>query len=357
MEFDVNLTVTRWNPAAERILGWTSREVLGEPTPLVPPDLAAEADAHRTRVINGERFENVETVRLRKDGTLIDVSISAAAIYNSAGEAVGMVAMFADISERKRDRLALQQSTARLEALVAASPLAIIVQDRQGIIKRWNAAAERIFGWTEQEAIGQNMLAVPEDKKAEGASFRERILRGEHFADVEAVRQRKDGSHIPVSLSAAALRDASGIANGMVLFAADISERKRAELRQNIQNAVTVLLAEANSVEEVIPRVIQTLCEGLGWVAGARRIVAKDDGHDAPRRRLGDAGAGNRQRSCGRSALRVEHARRERGPAAPGVGGRRAGVDRGYRAGTDVSCAARRRWRRACTARLRFRSW
>jgi len=278
IEFDVNLEVDRWNPAAERMFGWTKYEVLGRPTPLVPPELMAEAEAHRVRIFNGETFANVETVRRRKDGTVVNVSVSAAAIYNSEGEAAGMVAMFADISGRKRDREALQRSSARLEALVAASPLAIIVQDEHGVIKRWNEAAHRIFGWTEQEAIGQKMLAVPVEKMAEGINFRERIMRGEHFADVEAVRRRKDGSDVPVSLSAAPLHDAMGKTNGMVLLAADISERKRSELRQDIQKSVTVLLAEASSVEEVIPRVIQTLCEGLGWVAGARRIVAKDDG-------------------------------------------------------------------------------
>ncbi len=278
IEFDVNLEVERWNRAAERIFGWSRYEVIGGPTPLVPAQLMEEARTHRTRILEGATFENVETVRLRKDGSLIDVSVSAAAIRNRAGEAVGMVAMFTDISGRKRDRDALQRSSARLEALVAASPLAIIVQDHNGVIKRWNEAAQRIFGWTEEEAIGKSMLAVPADRKHEGAGFRERILRGEHFADVEAERQRKDGVLIPVSLSAAALRDANGVSNGVVLFAADISERKRAERRQNIQKAVTVLLAEASSVEEVVPRVIQSLCETFGWEAGARRIVAKNDG-------------------------------------------------------------------------------
>ena len=106
----------------------------------------AEARAHRTRILNGETFENVETVRLRKDGAQVDVSVSAAAIYTGAGDAVGMVAMFADTGERKRTLEALQQSSSRLEALVAVSPLAIIVQNEHGIVKRWNPAAERIFG-------------------------------------------------------------------------------------------------------------------------------------------------------------------------------------------------------------------
>ncbi|MDB5808504.1 MAG: hypothetical protein JWN94_626 [Betaproteobacteria bacterium] len=278
IELDDKLLVERWNPAAERMFGWTQYEVLGRLTPLVPKELMTRALEHQARIANGEVFANIPTVRRHKDGTPIDVSVSAAATYQRAGEVAGMVAMYADISEHKRDREALQQSSARLEALVAASPLGIIVQDEHGLIQRWNRAAERIFGWTEQEAMGTRMLAVPEDRKAEGKDFRERILRGDHFADVETVRLHKDGGVRPVSISAAPLRDVNGEPSGIVMLAADISERKRAERRQNIQNAVTLLLAEAESVDQVIPRIIQTLCEALGWVAGARRIIAKDDG-------------------------------------------------------------------------------
>ncbi len=278
VEFDVNLHVDRWNPAAERMFGWTREEVLGRMTPLVPAELMAETAAHRDRILDGATFANVETVRQRKDGSRVDVSVSAAAICSSTGENVGMVAMFADISDRKRDREALRRSTARLEALVAASPLAIMVQDEHGLIRRWNKAAERIFGFTEEDVTGKRMVAVPEDRKDESLQFRERIFRGEQFADVETVRRHKDGREFPVSLSAAPLYDVQGEAMGMVMLAADISERKRAERRQNIQNAVTLMLAEADSVGEVVPRIIQTLCEALGWAAGARRIITKDDG-------------------------------------------------------------------------------
>jgi diguanylate cyclase (GGDEF)-like protein/PAS domain S-box-containing protein len=181
------------------------------------------------------------------------------------------------IQHGKKSEEALQQSTVRLEALIEASPLAIIVQNEFGIVKRWNHAAERIFGWTEQEVVGQFVPTVPADKLEEAARHRQMILRGEQFADVEAVRQRKDGSAIAVSLSAAPLRDAAGTPNGMVLIVTDISERKRIEQRQNIQNTITVLLSDANSIDEAIPRVIQTLCESWGWVAGARRVVGKQD--------------------------------------------------------------------------------
>jgi diguanylate cyclase (GGDEF)-like protein/PAS domain S-box-containing protein len=227
--------------------------------------LAACPIVHKSHVTSLRiRFENADLVRRLSSANL--------------GADVANRQLHDQLEAQKQIEAELQGSTDRVEALVAASPLAIVVQDKDGVITRWNAAAQRIFGWAEQEAIGMKMLAVPDDKRAEGVDFLERILRGEHFADVEAVRRRKDGVYISVSLSAAPLHDASGVANGILLFAADITERKRAERRQNIQNAVTVLLAEANTVDEAIPRIIQTLCEGLGWVAGARRIVAKDDG-------------------------------------------------------------------------------
>ena len=254
--------------------------MLGRPTPLVPPELMAEAEAHRVRIFNGETFANVETVRRHKDGTVVNVSVSAAAIYNSEGEAAGMVAMFADISGRKRDREALQRSSARLEALVAASPLAIIVQE---FAHRRDQALERggppDFRLDRQEAIGQKLLAVPAEKMAEGIDFRERIMRGEHFADVEAVRRRKDGSDVPVSLvrGAAARCHGDGKRHG-----AARGRYQRAQtlgvVARTFKNPSRCCSPKRTASKKSIPRVIQTLCEGLGWVAGARRIVAKDDG-------------------------------------------------------------------------------
>jgi diguanylate cyclase (GGDEF)-like protein/PAS domain S-box-containing protein len=180
------------------------------------------------------------------------------------------------LEAQKRIEAALQVSTDRVEALVAASPLGIIVQDEQGVIKRWNQAAERIFGWTEQEAMGQKMLAVPADRKGEGARFRELILRGEQLADFEAVRKRKDGKLINVSLSAAPLRDASGVANGIVLIVADISGRKRGELLQQLEHTVTRVLAESRSVDDTMPLVLRAFGELSGWAYGARWVIQED---------------------------------------------------------------------------------
>ena len=225
--------------------------------------LAACPIVHNTHVTSLRmRFENADLVeRLSAANRLADDAIRQ---------------LSDQLEAQKKVEEALQQSTTRLEALVAASPLAIIVQDEGGVIKRWNRAAERIFGWTEQEAIGQKMLAVPADKKNEGAHIRAMILRGEQLADLEAVRRRKDGKLITVSLSAAPLHDASGVANGMVLIVADISGRKHGELLQQLAHTVTRLLAESRTVDDAMPQILRAFGEFTGWVYGARWVLHED---------------------------------------------------------------------------------
>jgi len=209
------------------------------------------------------RFENSELV------ALLSAANHQAATTNRQ--------MSDQLEKQRKIEEALQQSTERLSATIDASPLAIVVYDENAIVRRWNPAAERIFGWIESEALNASTPLVPPDLEEEAREHRERILRGERFENVETVRLRKDGTQINVSVSGAAINNSAGEAIGMVAMFADISHRKRVERRQNIQSTVTGLLAEADSIEEAIPGVIQTLCVGLGWVAGARRVVGKQD--------------------------------------------------------------------------------
>ena len=216
---------------------------------------------------------HVSTLRMRFEHSDLVARLSAA--NRQAGEANRQLTE--QIQRQEKIEEALRQSSTRLTALVDGSPLAIIVRNERGIVQHWNLAAERIFGWTAEEVVGHEVPYVPADKRDESARYREKILGGQHFDNVELVRQRKDGGLISVNVSAAPLRGVDGTINGMVLMIADISERKRIELRQNIQIAITVVLADANSIEEAVPRIIQTLCEGLGWAAGARRMMGKQD--------------------------------------------------------------------------------
>jgi PAS domain S-box-containing protein len=108
--------VLSWNRAAEQLFGWTADELIGQQLPVVPKEREAEARDLHVRVVAGDEFTNFETQRRRKDGTLVDVSISTAALHDKAGEPCGLAAVYADISERKALELQLRQSQ-RMEAI------------------------------------------------------------------------------------------------------------------------------------------------------------------------------------------------------------------------------------------------
>ena len=122
-----------------------------------------------------------------------------------------------------------------LDALVQASPLPIVSLTMGGDVMSWNRAAETVFGWSAEEAVGRRLLCVPPEKQGEFDQVRNTALRSGGFTGYETVRVRRDGSRIDVSISTAPLRDAAGGPTGLVATYLDISDRKRAEeaLRQS----------------------------------------------------------------------------------------------------------------------------
>jgi PAS domain S-box-containing protein len=114
LEVDLEERVIRWNPAAERIFGWSAEEILGMPVPIVPPQKQAEFEAVLATVRSGRRYPNTETFRKRKDGTLVDVEIAAAPVRGSTGEVVSHMVVFTDITNRKRQERELRASRARI---------------------------------------------------------------------------------------------------------------------------------------------------------------------------------------------------------------------------------------------------
>jgi PAS domain S-box-containing protein len=129
----------------------------------------------------------------------------------------------------------VQESAARLAAIVTSSDDAILSKDLQGTIKTWNRGAERIFGYTEAEAVGKSVfLLIPEDRRHEEPEILGRIGRGERIDQYETIRRRKDGSLFPVSLTVSPVLDPAGRVIGASKIARDISDQKRfeAELKE-----------------------------------------------------------------------------------------------------------------------------
>src|SRR3954471_21457661 len=150
---DLNGVITSWNQAAERLFGYSADEPVGRSVRMIiPADRQAEEDMVLGRIRAGQSMTHFETLRQRKDGTLIPISLTVSPIYNDAGRVIGASKIARDISDRARAAAA----TRRLAAVVESSDDAIITKDLNSTITSWNAAAERMFGYTAAEAIGQS---------------------------------------------------------------------------------------------------------------------------------------------------------------------------------------------------------
>jgi diguanylate cyclase (GGDEF)-like protein/PAS domain S-box-containing protein len=171
----------------------------------------------------------------------------------------------------RRSEETLRATNEQLQLLIQSSPLAIYTRDRNGLLTTWNPAAERMYGWSAAEVLGKPLPSVPGEQREESDSLRKRLLGGESFIKYQGRRLRRDGRPIFIDASLGPLRDGSGNASGIIALAADITDRKRAEAQQAMEHKVTRLLSEAESLEQVMPEIIRTMCEALGCACGARR--------------------------------------------------------------------------------------
>jgi PAS domain S-box-containing protein len=365
ISIDLNGILTSWNPAAERLYGYLASEIIGQTNYLIiPDDRRVEEESVRQRILAGQPVEHYESVRVRKDGTRVDVAMTVSPLRARDGAIVGIskisrdlrqreravleksrveqqlrqvvdamtdafaavdcdgrftyvndryvqmartaredligrvvwdvfpeaaklrmydearralaenrsasfeehyppydlwyhtriyptgdgLAMFTtDITDRKRIERVTEESLAavrRLAAIVESSEDGIIGMTLDGIITAWNQGAERMYGYTAAEAVGQSIrLIVPDGRRDEETVVLGRIRRGERVDHFETVRCRKDGTCFPVSLVVSPIRDEAGAVVGASKNARDISELKRGSQRAAFLAEVGTVLA------------------------------------------------------------------------------------------------------------------
>jgi PAS domain S-box-containing protein len=229
---DLEGTILSWNRSAERIYGYSADEAIGRPVSiLLPPDRPNEVVAIIDRLRAGERVDQFETTRVRKDGVMIDVSLTISPITDLRGAVVGVATIARDITGLKESTTQMQ----RLAAIVAASDDAITSRGPDGVILSWNAAAERLFGYSAEEMIGRSDdLMQPEDR-LNMQEIRQRLHRGERQQSYETKARAKDGSEVLISVSSSPIRDGDGELVGVASVMRDITEQRRLEdhLRQS----------------------------------------------------------------------------------------------------------------------------
>lgn len=193
----------------------------------------------------GKLAEVVETQIVRPNGESAFVEIKPVPILEN-GRVVGFQGILRDVTERKRAELALQKTHDLLMTVIDASPTGITVLDREGNVRAWNRAAERIFGWQKEEVLGRPLPIVPPNRREEHLTLLGLALEGETLAGIEVVRRKKDGSLVDISLWTAPLRDEGGGIDGVVGILVDATGRKQAEGRIRLQAAA--LEAAANGI-------------------------------------------------------------------------------------------------------------
>jgi PAS domain S-box-containing protein len=274
--------ITSWNPGAERMFGYSAEETIGHPlSMLIPADRLTEETEIMRRVAGGEMVNHFETVRRCKDARLIDVSVTISPIHDEFGSVVGASKIARDITERKT----VTADLCRFKAIIDSSDDAIISNSLLGVVTSWNRGAEKMFGYTAQEAIGHSIsMLIPFDRKQEEEEIFVRIARGDPVEHFETVRRGKDGALIDISATTSPIRDGAGTVIGASTIARDITERQRN--RDHVQLLLPEVNHRAKNLLAVVRAVVvQTfrlgdpatirdrLCDRIGGLAAGQDLL------------------------------------------------------------------------------------
>lgn len=280
---DLQGHVTDLNNVAESLTGWSHNDALGQPLdrvfnivnevtrqPVENPAIRALREGIVVGLAN-------HTVLIRKDGQECPIDDSAAPIRNEFGYVSGCVLIFRDVTAQRlleRDR-ANQLLTARLLAsIVESSNDAIISKSLDGIIQSWNAAAEHLFGYTAEQAIGKHIsLIIPPERMSEEDTIVARLKDGQRIEHFETERLRSDGRHITVSLTISPLKDDAGNIIGASKIARDMSERKR--LEDNLRKLASDLSETDRRKNEFLATLAHELRNPLAPMSNMLEVVKR----------------------------------------------------------------------------------
>lgn len=263
--------VTSWNPGAERMLGYTAKEMLGaNVSVLIPPARTNEWQLIQEKFSRAERIVGFESERVRKDGSFAQVSMSISPIRDRLGKLLGAASIVRDITERKRQEQKLAEQTRLLELTHDA----IFVRDAKDRIIFWNRGAEELYGWSQGEALGRvthELLRTvfPEPLKEITAQ-----LHADGHWSGELVHTRRDGVCLYVNSRWALDRNAEGRPAGVLESNDDITKRKKME--EALREAKDRLANQAGELERSVAERTEKLRETLNELEGFSYSVAHD---------------------------------------------------------------------------------
>jgi two-component system, cell cycle sensor histidine kinase and response regulator CckA len=266
----LNGIITDWNAGAERMLGFQRSEMIGQPiSRIIPPDRLGEPNRSLQRLIVGDQVVRHETVRVRKDGRQIHVSLTISPLRDVHGKIIGDSAIFRDMSERKKMEDALRRSESGFRSLVHNAPYGILRTKPDGRIVQANPAMVQMLGYaSEQEMLSLNMArdvyCRPEERE------RATALRGakDSIQGVELEWKRKDGSLFTVRCDTHVVMDSEGYLGFLETFVEDVTERR--EMEQQLRQG-----QKMEAIGRLAGGVAHDFNNLLGVISGYAELVAE----------------------------------------------------------------------------------
>ncbi len=286
---DLASKIVSWNAGAERMFGYTTAEIIGQPiTRLLSPD-RPEEEALIIEEVRRGGIRHYETVRLCKDGQPIDLSLTVSPIRNARGDIIGISSIARDITERKRAERDIQESRARFSGIIGSAMDAIISVDSGQRITIFNEAAETMFRCPAREALGQPLdRFIParfrEAHRAHVAAFGQTGVTARAMGNLQPLSGlRADGEEFPIEASISHIEVGGQQIYTVILR--DITERKRAEdqirqlnaeLEQRVQERTAELISANKELESFTYSVAHDLRAPLRHIDAYSRILEED---------------------------------------------------------------------------------
>ncbi|MGC2058477.1 MAG: PAS domain S-box protein, partial [Candidatus Sulfotelmatobacter sp.] len=278
---DLQGTITAWNRGAEKVFGYSTSEAIGKPMlMLIPPERANEESDILDRIRRGESVKHFETVRVRKDGTRVDISEAISPIRDASGAIVGASKIARDITQRKQAEAARQLAEERYRRFVERTAAGVLRNTLDGRILESNDAMVRMLGYgSRAEFLSRPHPEIHYVNPEERRLLVERLKENGALNNYEACFQRKDGKPVWVVMSLVLVKGEDEDGDVLEATVIDVTERKQAEQRlseqaEELSRQSLELLRSQQSLEEqarMLKLVMDSMGEGL--------IAADPNGH------------------------------------------------------------------------------